>query len=531
MPESILLLQETALPRTWAGQLPGSWKFGFARHEQGETLGWVFRCQDPEQLPKEYGESVRQRFALLGRLKNLPHVAPASLGADGEALEVFVEMPDGEPWVESLDRSAPFSEGTVPQLALDLLESLESLVPVPRLLSNVRLEDFALYFRDGVVPSLALCPALFLLRIEDPVSDFQIGKRWAEHLSRIRIHARSGRRRPFDPLRFPSGRLFRERFLGPGPEAERGLAERLHDLREPFVKASKPQSCGDAFPNGLLSNFLKSRAQSGSGEELVSPGNGPTEWESGVSSFHLKRLTGKEGETRDAYLLPPESWFERSLLGGINRRLSHPLLKGHPNAPRIRSIRCEEDYTLLLADPSEGVPLPSLVTARTGLAPAEVVIVLKKTNRAWSQFESIGAAPGIDTPWQVELHLEESADSADWGTLLKTRLESWPPWDVKLRFERPTESLLAGLTRDSWNGVARLLEGKFLPALAVWLLDWVRFQRTAREGTLDGVPMNLQPELAALFAAARDQLDPSNHEQREKFINLVAEGIDILLPA
>jgi hypothetical protein len=213
------------------------------------------------------------------------------------------------------------------------------------------------------------------------------------------------------------------------------------------------------------------------------------------------------------------------LIDLLNRRLSHPFLKAHHHCLRIRSVYCDEHLTLLIGDPAEGIPLPSLLAAREGLPTGDLLLILGKLHRALALFESAGFDADLISPWQLELHLEAGVIHPGWKSLIATEVSAWPAWEVIVRFERPAECFLPGETTTAWRGVRELLHGKFFPALVAWMLDWKRFQWAARADALAGEPVSWDERLIPLFEAARDHLDPSQGAQREKFLALLEEGL------
>lgn len=524
------------LPLTVLGDacLAPGWTFGLARRDPEFWIVWFFRLDAEAPLPRGYLQSLRQRHAQWTELKGASDKARTWLREEpGSPLQLNVAMPDAEALPVYLRRvSLPERSGL--RLAAELLAWLRILAGSPRLIANVEFSDFFVCSRDGIRPALVFCPAPALIREEQPRSDFRIARDWLEQLAGLHAFLRQGRKGNLEPIRSGDYKPFRPLFKQLEGGSDCPLPERFLGIEEFFrvEAAGSGNSDGHAprpvpleqrsQPLGPLARLLQSKALRTDPERFPSaPSAGTTVC---FSPYQLDALP-QGGADRVARLLPPESWFDHSLVERLNRRLSHPFLKAHHNCVRIRSVYCDESVTLLAADAAEALPLPSLLCARDGLEPADLVLIAGKLHRALTQFDSAEFDPGLVSPWQVELTLESSVSHPGWERLLAMEVAAWPAWETVLRVERPAESLLPGTTTESFARARDCLKGKFFPALLAWMLDWRRFQWAARTGTLANEPASWDERLATLFDAAAEHLDPSKPAQREKFLAWFEEGL------
>jgi hypothetical protein len=451
----------------------------------------------------------------------------------GSPLQLTVAMPDAEALPDYLRRvSLPERSGL--RLGAELLAWLRILAVSPRLIANVEFSDFFVFSRDGIQPALVFCPAPALIREEQPRSDFRIARDWLEQLAGLHAFLRQGRKGNLEPIRSGDYKPFRPLFKQLEGGSDSPLPERFLEFEEFFRAEAALSGKNDGHapsgapleqrlqPLGPLARFLQSKALETDPERFPSA---PSQRTAGRFSPYQLEAIPQGGTDRVARLLPPESWFDHSLVERLNRRLSHPFLKAHHNCLRIRSVYCDESVTLLAADAVESLPLPSLLCARDGLDPADLVLIAGKLHRALTQFDSAEFDPGLVSPWQVELHLESAVSHPGWERLLGMEVSAWPAWETVLRVERPTESLLPGTTTESFARVRECLKGKFYPALLAWMLDWRRFQWAARTGMLANEPSSWDERLATLFDAAAEHLDPSKTAQREKFLAWFEEGL------
>lgn len=540
VPESpLLVLEELPFPSGQGSDVSEWWRFGIGRDASDETLAWLFQRRAETTFPRGYLDSVHQRQGLWAGLRALPGdvvVRVDESTPDSPLIAAFA--PEGEPFLDYLARVPALSERVAWRLCLELIAWLKALIPVPRLLSNVDPTDFLVQARDGIVLSMGFCPVFCLLREETPLSDYRIARLWSERLAIIHAYLKGGRKGTPLGGSAADNKAFRTLFKHFDVGKDRTLGERLDEVAAIFRSEHEAASKGGTgpeapldrgqFPTGPLARLLARRAVesdpsrfAGKGGKSGGGGGGTAVF----SAYRIDRVGSDPAAVRMAHLLPPESWFEASLIEPLNRRLSHPYLKAHHHCPRIRSVYCDEHLSLLVGDPAEAIPLPSLLSARGSLATGDLLLVLGKLHRALAQFESAGYDAGLISPWQVELRLETGVIHPGWKSLLAMEVAAWPAWEVLVRVERPAECFLPGETTSAWSGVRRLLEGKYFPALVAWMLDWKRFQWAARAGALDAEPITWDERLRPLFEAARDHLDPAQGAQREKFLALLEEGL------
>jgi len=536
-----LVFEKLLRQPAWGCELPSFWELSIGRRVSEETFSLVFQTRSTADLPRGYLASLRQRHDQLVLLKSPGEgkaVASEEEGAGGLAL--LCPLIEGEPFPIFLSRRREFSEPILFRLVIDLLVSLRSLVAAPRLLSNVELEDFQVVAKDGVLLDVRFAPAACLLREEVPLSDYLLARKWTELMARVHAYIKQSGKIPFPEVDLSSVKVFRPLFKELETGKDCGLEERFRRIEEVFRNdlATPGKGIGggrtlalvrrDDMPIGPLSRLLTEKVRSAHPDKLP-PSAGTPDRKPCFSAFILPGTSGSGEQDRLGYLLPPERWFDLSLVDPVNRRLSHPFLKAHHNGIRLRSVYCDEDFTVLFGDVAAGLPLPSLLTCLGGVSRDDLFLLAGKLHRALAQFDSAGFDLALVSPWQVELHIEQGVAHPGWDRLLGEAIESWPPWEVKIRVERPSESFLPGSGDDSWRRVFTLLEGKFFPALVAWMLDWKRFQWSASGGTIEGEPVSWDKRLEALFKAAGEHLAPNHSGQREKFLALVQEGTEPVL--
>ena len=529
----ILFLEDFGIPKGSRDHLPGGWVFGIGRMPPSEFLMQVFRLDSVEALPRGYGDSVRQRHSQWEGLGGATSSLQVSLEEKTNGgIVLALSIPDGESFPSFLNRFPAMPEEAAWKFCLDLVAWLKVLSASPRLLSNVHPDDFEVSARDGVFPEILFCPVPSMIREEVTLSDFQMARLWTERLSRLHAFFKEGGKAP--PFEETSAGSHAFRYLLKELETgrERSLGDRFEQIADLFRKEIEMLARrgrrndlaggGSLYPEGPLASHFRSRAFLADPEHF-----GDAQVVAAGMEFRSRfELLSRDGK-RSGKLLPPEQWFERSLIAPVNQRLSHPFMKAHPQCPRVRAVYCDEYLTLLTGDPGASIPLPALVTMKDGLTSAEWLPLAGKLHRALSQFESAGFTAAIETPWQIELQLEPGRSRPRSEQLAEWSLEDWPAWEVMVRVERSTESLLPGITNLSWLHVFGRLGEKFFPALLVWGLDWKRFQWSARTGNLGREPLSWDEKLLALFEAAREHLDAHSSRQREKFLALLEEGLNV----
>lgn len=520
---------------------PAFWNVSLGRRVDEETFSLVFETAAGAEMPRGYPDSVRQRHGQLVAMKGPPPGRKVLLEeSDDGGLAMLCPAIEGEPFPVYLSRRRDLSEPVIFPLVIELITSLRSLVGTPRLLSNVELDDFLVVAADGVLLSVRFCPAYGLIREEEPLSDYHLARKWTELMARVHACVKQGGKTPFAEVEATSAKVFRPLFKELETGKDRSLEERLRRIEEIFeselaspgkgggIAPGLPLVRRDEMPRGPLSRLLTEKVRAAHPDKLPEPGTAPDSRPC-FSAFVLEGTSGKGALDRLGYLLPPERWCDLSLVDPVNRRLSHPFLKAHHNGIRLRSVYCDEDFTVLFGDVSSGLPLPSLLTALGGVARDELFLLAGKLHRALAQFDSAGFDLALYSPWQVELHIEQGVTHPGWERLIGESIAAWPPWEIKIRVERPAESFLPGPGEESWRRVFDSLNGKFFPTLIAWMLDWKRFQWSASEGTIEKEPVSWDKRLEALFEAAGEHLAPSHTAQREKFLAFVHEGTEPVL--
>jgi len=517
--------------------VPCSIKTFFCRKGGESLIGWGFQFSGGGTLPRGYLESIQQRLELFERI-NWPELnIPVVLSEEsGDEFVLHCQAAEGEPLQKYLARLEKIPEGIAIQMMIDVMGFVLPLTGAPRVLSNVELEDFRVFACDGIRLAVRFCPAFSVLRLETPLSDYQIARKWTELMARLLTFIKQNGRCGFEGITPGDSKPFRSLLRDLEAGREKGLVERIQQIihlleceldqvpvgrkRLEFAISSREMPLGP-FANYLRSGFARKHSGSvSSRRDGLSPGLC-------FSPFVVEASSGGEKSDRLGYLLPPEHWFETSLVDPVNRRLSHPFLKSHHNSVRVRSVYCDEEFTVLLGDLSPGLPLPSLLRVFDGISREELLLISGKLHRAMEQFESAGFEFPLLSPWQVEIHPESGSSADSWESLLNGDLSAWPPWEVKFRVEPPAESIIDGECGLAWRRVLKRLSGKFIPALVVWMLDWQRFQCPSRTGSLEMEPLNRDARLEALFKAAGDHFDGSNPAHREKFFSLLSEGLEV----
>ncbi len=521
------LLEETESPSPPEDRPHAPWQFAIGRRGTDETLAWLLRLGPGYEAPRGYLESVRQRFAQWRALGALPGEIDAELvEMDGAPPVLAAFMPDGESLPSYLRRVPVLPEGVTSRLGEELVRWLVVLADAPRVLANASLSDFFVHWEDGVAPALAFCPAFAMVREETVLSDYRLAREWTERLARLHAWLAGGRKKDPESLFPQDNRAFRGLFKDLETGRDRPLAERFEEIGIRFGRS--PGSKTGPFPAaslplGPVARILRERALQDAPERFSRM---PAEISAIVPSpYRLAEAPRPDGAARVAHLLPPERWFADSLVDPLNRRLADPFLKAHHHCLRIRAIYCDDSLTLLTGDAVASIPLPSWLAARGGMAAAELLLLAAKLHRALAQFDSVGFDPGLVSPWQVELRLEEGVAPPGRERLLHTSLADWPAWDVLLRTERPVECFLPAASAAGWRRAREALAGKFFPALVAWALDWKRFQWAARHRTLGGEPSSWDARLASLFGAATAHLDPARTVHRERFLAFLEQAL------
>ncbi len=504
-PPSFLPLGELTCVREW---FPGEfqqWQPSFGCRPEFEELVWLFRLSDPRVSSGVGGlDSVRQRLALLDT--QIPFCSFLVDGSGMQAPEPFLvsEVVDGEPLAGFLQREVTLGEKQCLELLLSLVSSLRRLAVNSRVLSSFELNDFFVARPNGGRLEVVAVPVFALLREENPKSDFQLAKKWYEVVARLVAGMKSGWAKGISQLKPTQTKSMRKllRGLTEGPEKsltvrfeelESAVAFEVDSLSTRFLKASEGNV--SVHPKG----FLREKMIVGLDQAFDENGYAVDHERESLSCYSFPLIQKLNGERRRGFVVPPESWFDRSLLTAVNRKMSHPFLKNHHNGIRAFSVFCEETRTYLIAEGGQGIPLPLLISTRSGLESGEVAAIADKLDRALQQFEGAELTVELESPWQIELHFENVENAASLRMLSQQPLSKWPSWDVKLRVELPSEHFLGSRRTDSWRSLRSKEDVVFFSLLLAWMLEWKRFDWAMRHGRQETEPLSWDKELEKVY--------------------------------
>lgn len=508
----------------------GSWEFGFAGNRRDRHLLWSFHRHSISDLPRGYLPSVQQRFDLAVSLPASGFLLSTLRISEGGDCQLLAEALEGEPLPCYLSRVSPSFRKTL-SLIRDLVSSLREISGALRLLSNLVSSDFLVKSRNGVSLEVAVHPAFLILREEVTKTDFEIACFWVEYVARVHAAAKDGWSKPvadYDPLAL---RTFRRLLKSLHRGKEMNLSEAIDELErcvrrelDSLRPGLHPANEEAILPLGPLQSALVEEVRleyPAMLSENFSKGEGGK-----VSPFvaKLQPDPSVDGE-RSGILLPPEGWFENSLVQSVNRKMASPFLSSHPNTMRIRSLFCEEAFTLLVVDATPSIPLPALIELKGGLEAADALRIGEKTRRALDQFDSAGFEFEVETPWQIEIYFLRENEIANWKDLISTSCRDWPVWEVRIRVEVPTESLFELPERSSWLFVLNRLEGKVFPSLIAWMLEWRRFEWASKRGVIEREPISWDRRFDSLFKAAGSYFEPGQPAHRERLLSLLGEGL------
>lgn len=519
-------------PSHWFNDASGNWSASFVSPRDEEQIQWGFLLRNASGVSRGFENSIAQRSGLWNEA--FPEVS-IKVFPPGEEDSLFVATPafDGEPLGRFFERVKPGVGAPLLSILLDTVRELSRLIVFPRLLSNIVWEDILVRRESGVNVSAGICPVFSILREETPQSDFSVGRYWTGVIAALTVAAGDRWSRDFSAYDPVSSRAFRPLLKSMDRGREISLRECftelegiiLNELESVKIPREKWRTewgkC--AVPRGALAVSLAG-AFGDSHPDMIASNSGREDPQ--VFSQFSVRIDGKqEGSREEAVLLPPECWFEGSLIDPVNRRMSTQFLKVHPNLARVRSILCDDGFTALKGEKG-GVPLTSLLEAHGGLVAESVLRLGGKAARAFSQFESAEYDLRLESPWQLEIQAVDPAREdellAGW---MDERIEDWPAWDIKVRVERPAELFLPpGNAEKAWDQVFTRMKGKVFPALMVWMLEWKRLVWAAREGTLGSEPLSWDKEMNALFEAAIQHYECANQAHRTRFLELIEEG-------
>ncbi len=526
-----------------SGKLSLPWKARLIRERDSETPGLRFHIGNISTLEKRYLESIEQRVRLANaadKRKRKPALSFSFCLEDARA-ELACSYIDGEPIMEFIPRQNKLESGSAIKLLLDLVGNLNVFVDYPRILSNIRLPDFVVHAEDGVRLRARLRIAHAVLREESPMSDFHLWEFWRDELTRFISNSllfssgasRRDRKNPLTALTRKMSALFKsfaqhselnlpQKF----GQLESLLRQELKDLEEKLPTQIPKLLNEFEFPRTPVTSLIK-REYAQAATDDTSCKISTSQIQESFSGFvAMGRSPAAKGAADTViYFTTPEHWFSHSVIETINRKMTTPFLKTHHNGIRIRSITCEAEYTSLISDREFGIPLPSLMMARSGLAPEETLSILHRIHRAIAQFETADFPLELRSPWQIQLHFDTPENTPQWQRVIGEDFEKWPAWDIRIRVETPPEHYL---TRNSWHSILERLSSKFFPSLAAWMFDWKRFiWINDHSGNLDDEPFNWEPKMNTLLQMAGTHLNEKEAPQRQKFLELVEEVMAI----
>lgn len=514
--------------RQWGDEVIGTWSFRFARSESPRLLHWVFAMESAGPFPRGYFDSVRQRFDLAAGLPVSGPLLEAIRFPEEGSCEILVAPVEGEPFPVYLKRARPSLRHSL-GLMQDIVVRLRELAKVSRVISNVSLHDFLVVSRSGAALEAGWHPVFSVIREEESQSDFGIACFWGETIARIYAAAKDGWERDLSEYDPAAPRTFRKLLKTLRSGRETGVADSLDELErclrremDALRPLSDPGSHLPVPPLGALGTFLLDEFAMEYAEKLDPQ---PAELPLGCASPFVLLLKSDAGEEQQGSLLPPEGWFEDSLIQGVNRKMAIPFLSNHPNTLRTRALLCEENFSLVISDRRPGVPLPMLLEMKGGIEIAEALRLGEKVRRVLDQFDSAEFDFEFRSPWQIEIFPLRESEMSDWQTILAKPCPEWPAWDLRIRAEVPTEAILESAGRAVWPHLLRKLDGKAFPALIAWMLEWRRLEWASRQGALAREPISWDRRLDSLFAAASEHFAPHNPSHRERLLSLLREGL------
>jgi len=497
---------------------------------------------------RAFGQEDNAIFQRLEGIINIEHPTVGKVHDIGESSfgnsYCVAELVEGEPLFEYLTRNPDLPEDLLACILLDLADALGILAKFPRFLSCVEPNDFLVTLDRGIFPALRL-GRFGLNRSDQPASDFQLAERWMQWTAGIHMAMREGKN-PADS-REQGQQHPRYAELESNLNRKSGVDAILHlkelnsAIREVADIGGEP---GYAVPikhrklshikqaaYGPIQEFLyqNSDLESLIQEKFECLKN---EIRYGVSPFLIpaaKRMEEggqeKTGEAVQLYLLPPERLFEESVIDPLNRKMFDGYLKSHPNGVRVRSLICESDFILLVADRFEGLPLPCFQARRAKFSSGDALAVVRQLDRVRCQFESARFPLGRLSPWQVELYFESAGPEDIPDLIEKTPIEDWPAWDLKLRVEAPAETFVEPVF-SAWSHLIGRFQKRSFPAIFVWLLEGDRFEWDLRNSNAADEPLNWNPNIANFLEEAAmefNEFDPAHRSQLIEYFSRIFE--------
>ncbi|MEM6278121.1 MAG: hypothetical protein AAF733_01485 [Verrucomicrobiota bacterium] len=528
---SPVVLRTSYFHRQWGDERIASWSLAFVRGRNSREIQWFFSLEsDWATLPRGYIDSVRQRFELASNsATSAPYLDQLKI-EEGSSCEVLCDSLEGEPLPEYLKRTRP-SVRTTLGLLESVVSQLREFACSLRLLSNLCPEDFLVYSRHGVRVEAEAHPIFSLLREEVAESEFELAKFWSEFVARIHVAAREGWKKEisgYDPLAHRVyRRLLKSLRSGRQTDIRESLEELQRCLRREIDSQRPPTDRLVVVPEAPLGPLRRSLLEEFA-LEYPEKRVGKSSEVFSFTSPYLVSFTEEDSEieSKTGALLPPEGWFYDSLIGGVNQKMAIPFLSDHPNTQKTRALLCEENFSFVVTEESAAIPLPSLLELKGGLDKKDAFRIAGKVSRALDQFESAEFSFELETPWQLEIYLLSETDRQAWNKVVSQSCEDWPAWDLRVRFEIPTEEIIESSRSSAWGELLERTNGKSFPALLAWLLEWRRLEWAAREKAMEREPVSWDPRINTLFTAAAEHFEPLNSAHRDRLLSLLEQGYE-----
>ncbi len=461
------------------------------------------------------------------------------------------EFVEGERLPDYLNRTKNLNRQLSTSLAMQLAEIIATMVDHPRLLSSIELEDFAVSLDQGQFLKLRLTDFGFD-REETPKSDMQLATQWVRTIGIIHQRVLSGQSIPdsveginqLNGSGSPFGRLLKRIEKQSGAQAVRtlkglkphvlsasGLSESALNYLDPeFRSITRPceaptgplqvlMTGGEKFEAVLNERFTRLHESSAFG---FSPFRFPARLKSEHNEERDNESIKEKAARVTLTVLPPERLCGNQGTTDLNRKMCDTYMKAHPSALRTRSLLYESDFTLVVSERLSGVPLPTLLANRGSLSNLDALELLNQIDRAMTHFECSDFGFHDFNPWQIDLHFEESAPDELQKCLSRAPLANWPAWDVKIRVEKPTESMIES-SRSPWRYLHTLMDGKAFPALAIWLTECDRFDWALTIGNEEREPLSWNRDVNKLMDSAIGFYDPESPKHRKKMLELLQD--------
>ena len=493
--------------------------------------------------------STRERVQLALKVRHPYLAAVLDTGENPEEQFYYVtEFVEGERIRDYLERVPNLPRPLGLSLVLQLAEVIAHLSHFPRLLSAIVLDDFAVTLSRGRFLNLRLTDYGFE-REEQALRDNELAARWIENIGLLLLHlidgcalprteeieyGKNGPGRLAGPLGFLIGNLRHQSSVA--------AIEELRKLKRTLLRAAGVGDSNATFgahpefssvtdkkllPHGPICQLVfdsdeledlfddRWRIQN---DEFSPDGLTPFT----VRAKSRKRPRDPNGKARrfDLQILPPERITGNSAVPAVNKKMGHSYFKEHPNLTRTRSIVGGGDFTLLENDCCRGFSLMTLVTQRRQLPPTETHTILAELERLLAHLDGADLDVPDFNPWSILFHFEKAPPERIRALLTSTPIAEWPAPELKLRIERTTDSMVESVS-SAWRYLLRRMNGKSLPALAVWMMEGERFETALAATRADTEPLSLSPAVSEFFEKAAQLLDEGDRAQRQRFTDLL----------